>query len=268
MSIYKYTKDGKKVIVIGQLNNQETIVQEIFIVEGQEIPGGENFVVIGLLDKPGVSWKENKITSLEERYTKADKEYDNKMDELRKKERIVLKAVEYKLSALSKTIDNISMEAFDMVGKFLRDEYKYVVESEYAPCIKPFAIEENMKTMGSCGWDNVKCDGIKLITLLGSSEGNLNFRLNQYRDGSGGGTKISLFVTLEEAKEKLVEIINSKKELSEGNITELKKWGIEPDKEKYKVYMDNKKAYANKRIEECKDRLKEAEQKLIEVTEK
>ena len=31
MTQFKYTTDNKKVIVVGKLNSQETIVQEIFI---------------------------------------------------------------------------------------------------------------------------------------------------------------------------------------------------------------------------------------------
>ena len=41
----KYTTDGKKVVVIGNLNSQEKIVQEVFIINDAEIPSGENFVV-------------------------------------------------------------------------------------------------------------------------------------------------------------------------------------------------------------------------------
>jgi hypothetical protein len=41
----KFTADGKKVVVIGSLNSQEKIVQEIFVFDGSEIPSGEHFVV-------------------------------------------------------------------------------------------------------------------------------------------------------------------------------------------------------------------------------
>ena len=58
----KYTTDGKKVAIVGKLNNTETIVQEIFVSEnGSEIPAGENFVVKSLLDAPAKSWKESQI---------------------------------------------------------------------------------------------------------------------------------------------------------------------------------------------------------------
>lgn len=52
MTDIKYTDDGKKVLVVGKLNAQQTIVQEIFVSAGQEIPSGENFVVKSLHDAP------------------------------------------------------------------------------------------------------------------------------------------------------------------------------------------------------------------------
>jgi len=57
----KYTASGNKVIVVGKLNNQETIVQKIFVSEGNEIPAGENFIVKTLLDAPAETWKEKKM---------------------------------------------------------------------------------------------------------------------------------------------------------------------------------------------------------------
>jgi hypothetical protein len=55
MENVKYTSDGKKVVIIGNLNSQEKIVQEIFIINGQEVPSGENFVVKSLHDFPAIS---------------------------------------------------------------------------------------------------------------------------------------------------------------------------------------------------------------------
>lgn len=45
MAEIKYTTCGKKVVVIGDLNQTEKIVQEIFVTnDGAEIPSGERFV--------------------------------------------------------------------------------------------------------------------------------------------------------------------------------------------------------------------------------
>ena len=62
---FKYLTDGRKVIVVGKLNNQDTIVQEIFVTkDGSEIPSGENFVVKSLHDEPVESWKKKENVSL------------------------------------------------------------------------------------------------------------------------------------------------------------------------------------------------------------
>jgi len=58
MSGYKYLSDGRKVVIIGQLNNIESIVQEIFITEsGDEVPSGERFTTKNLHDEPVESYK-------------------------------------------------------------------------------------------------------------------------------------------------------------------------------------------------------------------
>ena len=46
----KYTQDGKKVSVVGKINNTQFIVQELFISGENEFPAGDNFVVSCLLD--------------------------------------------------------------------------------------------------------------------------------------------------------------------------------------------------------------------------
>jgi hypothetical protein len=47
MSEIKYTSKGQKVRIVGKLNSTEFIVQEIHVTEsGDEVPAGENFVVI------------------------------------------------------------------------------------------------------------------------------------------------------------------------------------------------------------------------------
>ena len=64
----KYTTDGRKVVVLGSLNSQEKIVQEVFIINGSEIPSGEHFVVKTLHDYPAVSWKESRLREIDEQY--------------------------------------------------------------------------------------------------------------------------------------------------------------------------------------------------------
>lgn len=64
--------DGRKVVVIGQLNTVESIVQEIFVTEqGDEIP---NWSTLhnkkDLHDKPVISYKKKEEIKLEETLAK------------------------------------------------------------------------------------------------------------------------------------------------------------------------------------------------------
>ena len=83
MNEIKYTTDGKKVVVIGDLNQTEKIVQEIFVTEdGCEIPSGERFVVKSLLDKPSISWKEKTLLDLEARFESESKKWKELLSKL------------------------------------------------------------------------------------------------------------------------------------------------------------------------------------------
>lgn len=69
MSEIKYTSDGRKVVVIGRLNNTEMIVQEVFVRDdGSEIPSGEQFTAKGLHDAPVKSWQEKHSEKMTARY--------------------------------------------------------------------------------------------------------------------------------------------------------------------------------------------------------
>ena len=72
-TLIKYTSDGKKVAIVGKLNAQETIVQEVFVSGESEIPSGENFIVKSLHDNPVVSWKEKKTQEIEDNYKAAQR---------------------------------------------------------------------------------------------------------------------------------------------------------------------------------------------------
>ena len=83
MKNIKYTTDGKKVVVIGDLNQTEKIVQEIFVTkDGDEVPSGERFVVKSLLDEPAKSWKEIKLEQIEKDYTTKTCEWELKIKSL------------------------------------------------------------------------------------------------------------------------------------------------------------------------------------------
>lgn len=261
----KYTKDGKKVVVIGKLNDQQTIVQEIFIVNGCEVPGGENFVVKGLLDNPGVSWKEKKIADIEKNYDVKITEYERKMKKLREKERVYMEGLNNKILQMSSFIDNASAEAFNMVSDLMLGKYKYYINSKYEPDINDFTIEDSARDDDV--WSYVKNEGIKLISLFGKSDGDLHFRINKYRDGSGGWDYLYLFKTLEEAKIKCFELIDEDKYLTETDIEIMDKWGITPNPEKLEAYWNKKRDAVEKEIDRLEADIEKAKLKMVEIPE-
>ena len=106
-AIIKYTTDGKKVVVIGDLNQTEKIVQEVFVTkDGCEIPSGERFVVKSLLDKPAISWKEKTLNDLELKY-KSQKEYwDKEISKLDSEKRLVSKQLKQVIQNIKGTLNN------------------------------------------------------------------------------------------------------------------------------------------------------------------
>lgn len=68
MSDYKFLSDGRKVAVLGKINQTEYIVQEIYITKsGDELPSGENFTAKCLHNEPVQSYRDKKFSKLEEK---------------------------------------------------------------------------------------------------------------------------------------------------------------------------------------------------------
>lgn len=185
----KYTKDGRKVAVLGQLNSQEFIVQEIFVSGGQEIPGGENFVAKGLLDQPAESWKEKRIRELEISYEKrlANMEIDFKrasrsLDDAAQK----AKARASALFAFAKNAEN---DQIATLQSFLAGEITHFYIRGYQPAIVTWGDDE---LYCKEGYHNTRIESTRLISLFGNSKGLLDYHINLYSDGSGSGSKVAI----------------------------------------------------------------------------
>ena len=129
--------------------------------------------------------------------------------------------------------------------------------------IKPFTIEEEGRYDDH--WSCVRCDGLKLITLFGKSDGDFHFRINRYPDGSGGNSSLYLFTTIEEAKEKLLQIINAGNYYTDRAIEALKKYDFTPDPEKYKDYLAKRKKNALEALSKAQENLNKAKKELKEA---
>ncbi len=250
----KYTTDGKKVVVIGNLNSQEKIVQEIFLVNEVEVPSGENFVVKSLHDAPAISWKEKEIKRIEGDYETTKFKYENDLKVLKARYNDAKTDFEQKANYLRKTIDNISLESFDMVTKFLGGKFKYALYDEWS-CelveIKDFKCKYYDKE-------------IKLISLMGKDDGSFTFRVHDYSDGSGSSRHVSFFETKTEAVAKLSELLNAKDTFHDSHFELAEKWGITLDETKVKAFkkkkikeLETNMTNYNKSLEKAKSQIEE-----------
>src|SRR6185503_20720472 len=106
-------------------------------------------------------------------------------------------------------------------------------------------------------------DGIKLLSLFGDSKGNLNWKLNQYRDGSGYDTEVYPATSAEEAleiiREKVIEKAMSHARSLDWVIEAAVKYQIELDPEYKKRWTQHKLAAAQKMREVKARELEQAE---------
>lgn len=198
MSDIKYTSDGKKVLVVGKLNAEQTIVQEIFVSAGQEIPSGENFVVTSLHDAPAESWKEKNLRELEERYPKQKEKLERELAEHERRLRLAMEKAKARTDVLMKFAANSEDSQLDTLKKFMAGEITHLYVSGYSPSIADFI--DGTEPFDVDNWGGrIKVDGMKLVSLMGRSDGSLSYRLSRYSDGSGGGRDVFPATSYDEA---------------------------------------------------------------------
>lgn len=185
MSDIKYTDDGKKVLVVGKLNAQQTIVQEIFVSAGQEIPSGENFVVKSLHDAPAESWKEKNLRELEARYENDRKRLQTQIDDQERRLSLERDKAKLQTSALLQFVKNSDASQLETLKNFMAGQITHLFVAGYSPEIISWK-DSNQVYDADSFYPHARLEGIKLVSLMGNSEGDLSYRLNQYRDGSGG----------------------------------------------------------------------------------
>lgn len=234
----KFTSDGKKVVVLGSLNSQEKIVQEIFVVNGSEIPSGEHFVVKSLHDAPAVSWKEKSLKDLETRYNKDVETYNKALYALEKEYRAKCNLLTERLSYVGKVLKNVNEESFETLVDYLSGNITHIVIKEYSgPKIIPFDDFNHM-----CEYSK---DRLRLLSLYGKDDGTLTYGIGQYTDISGSKSDIFMFNNYESALEKLKEIILNAS-ISDKIIELAKEYDVKLDSEKLNAWISVRiKEYEN-----------------------
>lgn len=240
----KFTTDGKKVVVIGSLNSQEKIVQEIFIVDGSEIPSGEHFVVKSLHDAPAVSWKENDLKKLEERYEKKRKQYNDEIDKNYKAYKAKTSELRAKMAYIGAALKNANEKSFETLVDFITGETEWIVVNHYDVQLLPINEFHQMYE-----------DKLRLISLFGKDDGSFTYAVGDYYDYSGGNKKFYPFKSHEEALSKFKEILLNET-ISEKNLLIAEKYGFEYPAEKVKEYKEKQMAAFSKNISDYKEKIK------------
>jgi len=254
MSKIKYTTDGKKVAIVGKLNSKETIVQEIFISEGNEIPSGENFVVKSLHDKPVESWKEKNLRELDERY---DRLRRNKEEEMRRYRKVCSNAISdftQKIDYFKKSIKELNDDSFSLFVDFITGKVKYIVTYQYGLEIKKF--EDFTSGHG---------DRLKLFSVFGRDDGSLMYCKNTYSDESGGKSKFIPCYTKEEALKVVKQKFDEKERYHDKCLKDAKIFGFELDPVKLKNYKEQKVKGYQSYIKNYKEKISDYKHSIKQI---
>lgn len=270
MSEIKFTTDGKKVVVIGDLNQTDKIVQEIFITkEGDEIPQGERFIAKNLLDAPLKSYKETELEKLESRYDKEKKEWDSKIERIIKEKSLIYDA----LSARVKWLKNIAKEPRDnefkrvinAIADFISNTEKWVFVCNYSEWHFEQYNEDgcnNILERYESSYGRTKFDSMRLLSLFGKPDGSLEFRVNDYSDGSGSDKDVHFFKSKEDGLIFLQNKLDSIIKYSIYDIKNAEKFNLKLDESKLKVYNDDVNESIKKQIIDFENKINDLKEKL------
>ena len=265
----KYLSDGRKVAVIGQLNNNETIVQEIFVTaNGDEIPSGERFVTKSLHDEPVISYEEkraNEIKRQTERYEEEQKKAEKEIDIIEGK----LKAAREMLRCTDKLIKLLPSSELDVFTSFITGSTEYLVVDKY-DITEPIKIIDGIIQWDSYhgSWGDRRYEAIKLLSVFGKSGGNLEYGINEYRDGSGDYHQCYPFTNYEDAiahiKEKAIVKIE-KNNLSVKDYKKCLAMGISFSEEHIKMFQEHRDKLVNAEIKRCEEVIQKQNEQIREL---
>lgn len=241
----KFTTDGKKVVVIGSLNSQEKIVQEIFIVDGSEIPSGEHFVVKCLHEAPSVSWKENDLKKLEERYERESKQYKSEIEKKYNEYKEKSKELRAKLIYIGAALRNANVKSFETLVDFITGEIKWIVVKHYDVHLMP--VNE---------FNQMYEDKLRLMSLFGDDDGSFTYAVGDYYDFSGGNKKFYPFKDYDEAFNKFKDLL-LKESISEKNILKAEKYGFNYSSDLIKDFKDKQISLIYKNINDYKSKIED-----------
>lgn len=264
----KYTTDGKKVVVVGDLNQTEKIVQEIYVTnDGCEIPQGEHFVVSSLLDSPAKSWKDKKLEELEQVYEKESQLWELKTEQLIKEKTSLYKALSSRVKWLRGVAKEPEMKslnnALNTIADFMDGSDKWVLIDNWGRYILEKFNDDGISIIDNKIGDShdYRYNSMRLLSLFGESDGSFDFRISQYSNGTGSEEKVLFFKSKEEALRYIQNKLDNKSEYTDRDLKDIDNFSLKFDIGKYNKYQDKLIEYSLKHIKELETSLsKEREQ--------
>lgn len=269
----KYTTDGKKVVVIGDLNQTKKIVQEIYVTnDGCEIPQGERFVVSSLLDTPAKSWKEKKLEELEDVYERESQRWELKTERLNEEKSKIYEALTSRVKWLRNVAKEPEMKslknALNTIADFMDGSEKWVLVDTFDGFILEKFNEDGCSNIESSIEDNYyryQYTSMRLLSLFGDSNGNFDFKINGYSDGSGSDEKVLFFKDREEAIKYIQNKIDNRLEYSYRDIKDIDTFCLKADVDKRNKYYEKRIESTQKRIKELKSSVDREQSELDEL---
>jgi hypothetical protein len=231
----QFLRDGRKVLVLDELNPKEVIVQEIYVVDGKEVPHGNRFTVmcsqlVGA--KEPMSYLAQRKIELEIQLKRAQAQYEEEDARLSELLNVRHKALAEQAKYLGKVDLGKLQHAFEEAVGLLTGAMKYVMVKHYGvPELFDFADYACKMMQVDSSYSRIRFEGFKLITLYGMTEGDPQWRLNHYRDGSGStGPVLSFYPDRESAVAVLAAGIEEacKDFYSDDALDQIEKWGLTP----------------------------------------
>lgn len=268
----KYTTDGRKVVVIGDLNQTEKIVQEIFVTkDGDEIPSGERFVVKSLLDAPSKSWREQELIRLEARFEKERKQWEDRIKKIQAEKEFVYKSLSARVEWLKQVAKQPHPEALSKVietlALFLSNSDIWVFYADYSTWYLEKYDQEGFSRIH----DDVdrynhrtSLENMKLVSLFGQTDGNFQFKISQYSDGSGRSNDVEYFKSKEDALIYIQNRFDSIQSYDDNHLKIAEKFSLKINEIKLSVFRSNKKQSLLKNIEKAEQTLLNYKQNLTD----
>jgi len=259
----KFLSDGRKVVIVGALNNQETIVQEVFVTaQGDEIPGGERFIAKSLHDTPVESYLSKEKARQEAALAKAKAQIESVNREIADTKN-KLSLYRDQLKQVKAFADHIDEQDLNHFVDVMTGQLNYAVQADYRiPKIERFS--EYMSVIEN-SYGNKRYEGLKMMSVLGNSDGKIGLRVNRWGDGSGSYSDVTFFKTYEEAQEfvkscamKLLESGSLRVE----ELQQLKKMGIEFSGEEMLLIRQSMHSSYDKSIESLASQFNKSKEKI------